>query len=725
MQKTLLKIIITILLFYPSGFFTAEEISLPDLALKGVHKTQTEIVSKSFHSWKILVSSETPLENESIRIEVLEGVSKNPSLRSSGSIDFSSLQAIVNDVISPEMTEEQKALELWRFVMNNSYDGPWGTSSDGLEHLNVYGYGYCGTFAAVLEPLWWAAGLRARHVNIGNHAATEVYYDNDWHYLDAHRRSFFLEKDNKTIASLEDLNNDPGLWDMRRHRRSPERGVKRYYYMTMHPQDHGRSPVYSNNFIMAKGDVLTLTWQKNGKWCLARGAEGGPQPAPEPVIYANGNFKFHRDLSKPNECRTGMIFSKNINWEDSSSGYLHPMSTKEEAHLVYQVRVPYFIPEATVSGTFLRKHPKDFISIDLSMDNGGHWLTLWDAKEVGIIRAEVKTSQTQEVTTDVPWKYSYLIRIKMKAETSPLDVGSYLLESNASLFYNPKSLPALKVGDNIVTFRDETDSLRSVKATYTWQENLPVKISKELPLEGEEVILSAQISNLGRGKAKGIPVVFYLGNPQRGGVEIGRDIIGSIDPGGKAYAKVKWKATRRFPTRNKTEQYPGAAIYVTVDPDNLIQESNKTNNTSSRVIKVLHPPEVKIPSESFIRFEKRQDDPNLITINATIRNFSSSPKYGYYLSDHAEANGVVVKFFDGEPKERDRIGSDLVIDRLRPLEFKKVSVDWNVSKLKGLHRIHVQVLPAKNVIQALGPQKPDGVATDIDLDVYRACQNRR
>ena len=238
--------IMIFLVFSPGELLTEEVADLPDLVLQSSEKSHTEIVTKSPHAWQIYADPETPVQNQYIQIEVSEGTCRKPVLRSDKHVDFSSLESIVKDVITPEMSQEEKAIALWRFVMENCYLGPWGTSLDGLEHLNVYGYGYCGTFAAVLEPLWWTAGLKARHVNTGNHAATEVYYDNDWHYLDAHRRCFFLEKDNRTIASLEDLNNDPGLWDMGRRRKSSQKGMKKYYYMTMHPQGHGRSLLRSS-----------------------------------------------------------------------------------------------------------------------------------------------------------------------------------------------------------------------------------------------------------------------------------------------------------------------------------------------------------------------------------------------------------------------------------------------------------------------------------------------
>ncbi|MCK5217890.1 hypothetical protein KAR10_00100, partial [bacterium] len=236
--------------------------------------------------------------------------------------------------------------------------------------------------------------------------------------------------------------------------------------------------------------------------------------------------------------------------------------------------------------------------------------------------------------------------------------------------------------------------------------------------------LSALVSNLGMSGARRIPVVFYLGDPKQNGVEIGRDVVKSIRPGETAIARLKWKASRKLSPTGKSWRTTGASIFVLVDPDNSIQELDDSNNTFSRVVKVLHPPEVRIPSESFIRFENKQENPDLITVTATVRNFSNSRSYGFYLNDHAEATGVVVKFFDGKPHKKNQIGRKLIIDRLKPLASESVSVDWDISKLKGAHRVHVQVFPGNNVIQALGARHPGEAVTTIDLDAYRDCMDR-
>ena len=717
-QRYVAQIIIPFLLFFadPPIASTAED--LPDLALQTVTKTHSEIIRESPHAWKILVGGVTPVANESIQIEVLEGKCPNPRLRSSGSVDFSSLTSIVCDVTSPDMTEEQKARALWRFVMNNCYGGRWGTSADGLEHLNVYGYGYCGTFAAALEPLWWATGLRARHINIGNHAATEAYYENDWHYLDAHRREFFLERGNGSIASLEDLNRDLYLWDMKRHRKPSQESSTKYYYMTMHPRGHGRSPIYSRDFTMVKGDQLTLTWEKRGEWCLARGAEGGGKPAPEPPIYANGVFQFQRDWKEKGVFREGLVSSENANWEDTTSEYLHPSHTKTAAHLTYRIRVPYFISKITVSGKFYRKNSEDLLSIDLSTDEGKHWNPIWKAFETGLLQANGRSTQTQEVTTEVPWKYSYLLRVRMRAEKNPSDVGIFFIQSDSNLVYNPRSLPGLRSGDNTLIFSAEQGQSCSTRVTYRWMEALPIQCSNEHPMEGEEVTLSASVTNVGTGDAQNVPVVFYSAEPTKKGLEIGRGIIDRIRPGATALAKVKWKATRKM---GKSYRTPGANIHASVDPDNAITETDESNDDFSRLLKVMNPPEVAIPNGSFINFDKKNDNADIITVTATVRNFSSWRDYGFYLSDHTDAEGVVVRFFDGKPGDRNQIGLDRVIERLKPLEFQNVCVDWDISRLKGIHDIHVQVLPPKNLVRALGNRTPAQAVRSVDLDVYRTC----
>jgi len=715
----MVAIIGAVFLLTPAGGPScAQKPSSPDLVFLNNVRAHTEVVTGAKHSFSISTPRDVPLENVSIRIEVIEGESINPHLLSNGSIDCSSMKSIVEGVVTPGMTAEEKALALWRFVMDACYHGRWGTSLDGLEHLNVYGYGYCGTYAAVLESLWWAAGLKARHVNIGNHAATEVYYDNGWHYIDADTRTFYLLRDNRTIASLDELNDNVELWNMLRQGSSRMPG-KKYYYMTMHPNGHGRSPVYSNQFSMAKGDVLTLSWRQQGKWCLARGEEGGNEPAPEPPLYGNGHFRFFRDFANPSQARSGLVSSSNIDWRDAAAGYLHPEKPGTEASLVYRVKSPYFMPETTLSGSFFRKIASDSIGLDISTDNGKKWVPLWRADGAGNVKASATTVQTQQVTTDAPWKYSYLVRLRMRAGKSPRNVGVYNLESSSVLVFNPRCLPALHTSDNRITFSDGARAKRSVKVTYTWRDDLPLTLSTNSPLEGEEVTISARITNRGRTEARNVPVAFFLGNPSKGGVEIGKETIPRILPGGSGLASVRWKATRKIASGAVN---PGAEVYAVVDPGKLVAETDKNNNVSSRAVKVLNPPDIRIPSDSFIRFESVKVRPQTLAIVATVRNFSSAATHGLFLDDHASGEQIVVKMYDGDPTKGGYEITSETIPKLLPLEYRNIKAQWDIEQLKGVHKVYVQVYPPANLTRALGVNTPSVIAVSIDLDAYRDCR---
>ena len=100
-----------------------------------------------------------------------------------------------------------------------------------------------------------------------------------------------------------------------------------------------------------------------------------------------------------------------------------------------------------------------------------------------------------------------------------------------------------------------------------------------------------------------------------------------------------------------------------------------------------------------------------------------SIRYRFYIGDQSEADEVLVRFFDGHPSKNNQIGSDQRIALLLPLEFKNVSVAWNVKKLRGLHKIYVQAYPGKNAIKALGHSKPSISFIAIDLDSYRKSKN--
>lgn len=487
----------------------------------------------------------------------------------------------------------------------------------------------------------------------------------------------------------------------------------------MHPNGMGRSPAYMPDFAMAKGDILTFTWQKKGKWCLARGEEGGTGVAPEPPIYANGTFRFYRNMKDSAMRKESLVSSTNVDWTEGGDGVIHPLAAGREAFLVYRVRTPFFVPQASVKGEFSRKGKRDSAALDISVDNGATWETLWSAENTGLVRAEVMTARTQMVTTDRPWKYSYLIRVRMNASRLPTDVGFRSLESVADLVYNPQILPKVIRGHNRFTYRDSSTGNRSLRVTHTWMEDLPVFLSHELPMEGEVVSVGVRVKNAGERLAQHVPVVLYCVNDGQN-TEIGRKVIDSLNPGDTQIAVFPWKASRAG--KNGDRHTTGAVLKAVVNPEHGDEDSDWDNNSFEITVPVLNPPDVRIPSGSFIRFDEEHEKGDVVRITATLRNLSHSKNYGYYIGDHATARDIYVRFFDGDPKQGRQIGTDQFIATLAPLETSSVSVPWNVKELSGRHEIFVQVSPPVNLVKALGARPPEIVHTGIDLDRYHSCR---
>jgi peptidoglycan/xylan/chitin deacetylase (PgdA/CDA1 family) len=95
------------------------------------------------------------------------------------------------------------------------------------------------------------------------------------------------------------------------------------------------------------------------------------------------------------------------------------------------------------------------------------------------------------------------------------------------------------------------------------------------PLEGEMVTISATIHNIGEAEANNIVVNFYDGIPSTENL-IDTDTIIQISSGATGITSTSWTAVSG-----------NHDIYVVVDPDNAIFESNENNNEAYKTIIVL------------------------------------------------------------------------------------------------------------------------------------------
>ena len=139
----------------------------------------------------------------------------NPRITTDSSIDTSSAEAVVKQILRPGMTDEQKAIACWRFMLDHFYHfypprepDTAGDSRDFQKAINSYGFGPCFYNAPVLTALWDAAGFKHRSWTVTGHSIPEVFYDDAWHMIDADARAFHRKKDG-AIASVPELAGPP------------------------------------------------------------------------------------------------------------------------------------------------------------------------------------------------------------------------------------------------------------------------------------------------------------------------------------------------------------------------------------------------------------------------------------------------------------------------------------------------------------------------------------
>ncbi|HIA12137.1 MAG TPA: transglutaminase domain-containing protein [Flavobacteriales bacterium] len=128
-----------------------------------------------------------------------------PDLRSNG--------AIVESIISEDMSEEDKAIALWKFVSKRSYHAePRSEVShdlhDPVKLLNIFGYGYCGDLNGALVCLAELSGFETRFWVLEGHTVAEMYYDKEWHMFDAVYEVYYYD-DSMKIVGVEYLSQYP------------------------------------------------------------------------------------------------------------------------------------------------------------------------------------------------------------------------------------------------------------------------------------------------------------------------------------------------------------------------------------------------------------------------------------------------------------------------------------------------------------------------------------
>jgi hypothetical protein len=330
---------------------------------------------------------------------------------------------------------------------------------------------YCGIFGPVMEGIFHGIGFeqgRSFGVELWNHCATELWYDQTWHYFDLDVRGILVDA-NGIVASLDEARRNRGLWT------NPPIKIEPFF-----PNNDDMNKVFeiyrdskidynyrwfegshTMDFYLRQGESFTRFWQPQGgrwnhlprynktKWIkdLIQTEPVGAKPNHRHFTrwnHGNGLFHYAPDLSE-----------KSTDFEDGAYDVENLVPGKEglhlkqagEGHVIFEVFTPYIIVAKINDPDDLNDDTEasivtieSFLPIkaEVSLDNGITWEAAGTTKPSGKVNLDL--------THKVKGTYGYLLRLSTSGKETAPAIKSITIDTWVQVA--PISLPRLKKGKN-------------------------------------------------------------------------------------------------------------------------------------------------------------------------------------------------------------------------------------------------------------------------------------
>lgn len=460
----------------------------------------------------------------------------NPRIVINGRRNWYSADDILASLLKPGMTDVDKAMAIFNFSVsidvqchdNDRRIGPlypetkthpsrntFKERANPVRAANCYYCSGCQFGSSNLVILYRHAGLIARAIwmseldKYDHHCVVEVWYDDAWHLFDPDERAFFLDKDNTTIASYEQLHKNIPLVE-RTHtggfaslgQRSESKYFAKYYPPSVMSVEQW---LCTMDMTLRPGEKFIRRWDNIPKYCHGlnkRDYKGRLVP----YQLANGKIiyqpKFTHELFQ-----RGIVSAYNIKQVDSklASPKLHPESLETSAKIIYKVTSPYPIVGGVIGAKFFRKTTDDTCRIYIS-SHDSDWIEVFSAEDVGQIEKYVSIDKALNVLLR-PAIYEYYVKFDFKAKATPSDVAMIEAYIETDVQIAATSLPALSIGTNRVAYSDDSAADSRVRIAHGWEES---SVSKPplapagpiYPADGSKISLTSLKSFTWAGTAK-------------------------------------------------------------------------------------------------------------------------------------------------------------------------------------------------------------------------------
>lgn len=430
-------------------------------------------------------------------------------------VDVSSMDSIISTITRAGMSARDKAVAVHSFIWYFGYysvfphecisSNNWCECySDVIKTMNMYPWGECGYYQALMAQLFLAAGIPVRTTVINNnsHWVVEANFDGGWHFFDSGWGKYYCNPDG-TIASLDQImaapnHSLPACPGPGSFGGTGPYSITEWHILSSSPSRY--SNPHSMQMDLKRGDEYILSNEADGiwftppnlassaismtqtrmrgsgagsSWTISNGPtvlSGGPSTDWNFPAYTNSKFNYTPNF------RSGTYVDRATAEQNTKSfaadgvePNLHAATAGQPSSVTFSVTSPLVIIKATLDGTFIRTNSADSNKVSVSANNGSSWTTVWTMGTTGST-----TVSNVDFSSAVYGKYSYLIRFEYTAASRNTDAGINTATIRNVFQSSALVVPRLVKGQNIVTATVANPTVLSqgnFSVEYRWKEN--------------------------------------------------------------------------------------------------------------------------------------------------------------------------------------------------------------------------------------------------------------
>ncbi|PIY52493.1 MAG: hypothetical protein COZ06_02920 [Armatimonadetes bacterium CG_4_10_14_3_um_filter_66_18] len=418
----------------------------------------------------------------------------NPRLVLNGRGNWYTFDSLLAEFTRGAKTDQDKAYFIWENMRQNTYhDTPLYANAephDPVRLFNIFGFNLCDDAGNSGCSLFHHAGLvGSKNRALHGHVQCEAAVNGKLQFLDVDMDAFYLDRENEHPVSGDECARDH---DLVRRELNYGRVVARFTpsdapAALFGPDDtlfDAQLRGHEIAYTLRPGEKVVFRWDNTRKYC-AESKEWEHLPR----YFGNSKFVFQPRLELPAVQAEGSE-TKDLGPATSPGNGGRLAGQSADAHLDYEIKVPYTVCGGTVRAEFAGASAQDRFAVALSLD-GKSWKELWTEQGAGAHAAEVALDQALDVRNK-PAKYRYFVRVGLGSADETPGANLCSLEIETDVMAAPVSLPRLCVGTNKAVYWDATEGPHRLRLTHDWQESdavqpLPPIAAPEYPKPGATI----------------------------------------------------------------------------------------------------------------------------------------------------------------------------------------------------------------------------------------------